>query len=97
MKLARVVGTMVATVRHKHLEGQTLLVCQVVDAAGAPAGPVLVAVDRAQAGVGDTVLVHQEGNGARQMFGVSLKAPLCINATIVGVVDEAEEQVRSDA
>jgi hypothetical protein len=42
-------------------------------------------VDVAQAGPGDTVLVIDEGNGARQILGLD---PGAVRAVIVGVVDE---------
>ena len=44
-----------------------------------------VAVDVAQAGPGDTVLVIDEGNDARQILGLD---PGAVRAVIVGVVDE---------
>jgi microcompartment protein CcmK/EutM len=50
-----------------------------------------VAVDRAQAGVGDTVLVNAEGGGARLVFGRKLTDPLAIQDVIVGVVDAYHE------
>ncbi len=91
MKLARVVGTLVATVHHPHYDGQTLLLCAPVNPAGEAQGEVFVAVDRAQAGVGDTVLVNAEGNGSRQMFGLKPTDKLAIQDVIVGVVDAVVE------
>lgn len=91
MKLARVVGTVVASVHHQSYDAQTLLLCEPVDTRGAATGEVFIAVDRAQAGVGDTVLINAEGNGARQVFGLSPKDKLAIQDVIVGVVDHAEE------
>lgn len=91
MKLARVVGTVTATVHHGAFDGQTLLLCDPVDPSGARTGESFIAVDRAQAGVGDLVLVNQEGNGARQVFGLKPKEKLPIRSVIVGVVDLASE------
>jgi len=82
--LARVVGTLVATVKHETLEGQKLLFVRPVDVAGAPTGPAFVAVDGAQAGEGDYVLVVEEGKSARQVIG-NPKTPC--EAIIVGVID----------
>jgi len=87
MKLCRVVGTLVATVKHPAFAGHKLLMCQPVDESGKERGEALLAVDRAQAGVGDTVLVNQEGNGSRQMLG-SIDGKLPIRSVIVGVVDD---------
>jgi microcompartment protein CcmK/EutM len=43
-----------------------------------------IAIDNSHAGIGDTVLVNREGNGARQ----ALKNPdACIISVIVGIVD----------
>ena len=51
-------------------------------------GDSFLAVDRVQAGVGDTVLVNQEGNGARQLLKMGQQVP--IRSLIVGVVDEVQ-------
>jgi len=91
VKLARVVGTLVATVHHPHYDGQTLLLCTPVSPDGKAHGEVFTAVDRAQAGVGDTVLVNAEGNGSRQIFGLQPTDKLAIQDVIVGVVDAVEE------
>lgn len=87
MKLCRVVGTMVSTVKHPAFDGHKILYCQPVDAGGADGGEALLAVDRVQAGVGDVVLVNQEGNGSRQLLG-SVDGKLPIRSVIVGVVDD---------
>jgi ethanolamine utilization protein EutN len=56
-----------------------------VDLRGQETGYYDIAVDVAQAGPGDTVLVIDEGNGARQILGLD---PGAVRAVIVGVVDE---------
>ena len=56
-----------------------------LDLKGKPTGKDLIAVDSVGAGAGETVLVLDEGNGARQV----LKAPQApIRAVIVGIIDE---------
>jgi microcompartment protein CcmK/EutM len=94
VKLARVIGTVVASVQHRAYEGQTVLLCEPVDAASVATGGAFIAVDRAQAGIGDLVLINAEGNGARQIFGVDPKGKLPIIDVIVGIVDAAEESWR---
>ncbi len=94
MKLARVVGHVTATVHHPSYDAQTLLLCEPVDAAGQRAGEVFIAVDRAQAGPGDLVLVNAEGGGARQMFGLKPTDKLAIQDVVVGVVDAVEGDAR---
>ncbi|MEI8259078.1 MAG: EutN/CcmL family microcompartment protein [Deltaproteobacteria bacterium] len=91
MKLAKVIGTVTATAKHPAYEGQTMLLCEPVDPRGDATGAVFIAVDRANAGVGDTVLVNQEGTGARQVFGMKPTEKLPIRSVIVGVVDHVEE------
>lgn len=85
MTLARVIGTVVSTVKHPDYRGLKLFVVQPVDDSLHDSEPSFLAVDVVQAGVGDLVLVIREGNGARQIFG---KAILPIRSVIVGVVDE---------
>ncbi len=85
MTLARVIGTVVSTVKHPDYRGLKLFVVQPVDETGQASEPSFLAVDVVQAGVGDLVLVISEGNGARQIFG---KPILPIRSVVVGVVDE---------
>jgi microcompartment protein CcmK/EutM len=75
----------VATIKIPHLEGRKLLLVDQVDLQGEETGYYDIAVDVAQAGPGDTVLVIDEGNGARQILGLD---PGAVRAVIVGVVDE---------
>jgi len=84
MFLGQVIGTLVSPVRIPILERETLLLVHPVTPAGRRSGPTRVAIDRAQAGVGDRVLVLDEGNGARQIFGDPQGA---VKTVIVGVVD----------
>jgi len=91
MKLAKVIGTVVATIKHPAYDGQTLLLCEPISPSGNPTATALIAVDRANAGVGDTVLINSEGNGARQIFGIEPKGKLPIIDVVVGVVDTVEE------
>ena len=68
MILARVVGTVVSTVKHAAYEGLRLLLVEPVDERLVASRPEFIAVDRAQAGLGDVVLVLREGTGVRQIF-----------------------------
>ena len=87
MKIGRVAATVVATVRLPVLEGRRLLLVELLDPEGRATGRDLIAVDAVGAGAGETVLVLEEGNGARQVLGAP-HAP--IRAVIVGIVDEVE-------
>jgi microcompartment protein CcmK/EutM len=88
MFTARVVGDVVATIKHQDLHAEKLLLVQPVDASGAARGKVALAVDRAQAGPGDWVLVADEGNAASQVLG---KPRGAIRTVIVGIVDAVEK------
>jgi microcompartment protein CcmK/EutM len=84
MKLARVVGTVVATVQAPVFAGRRLLLCDFLDPAGRPRGGYVIAVDAVGAGAGETVLVLDEGNSARQVL-MAPDAP--VRAVVVGIVD----------
>ena len=96
MILARVTGTVVMTIKHARYQGEKLLSVEGLDETGKPCGPSWLAIDRAQAGVGDTVLVLREGSGIRQILGrdeglpveVALKSEVPIRSMIVGIVDQ---------
>jgi len=90
MILGRVTGTVVATVKHEAYVGHKVLLVQPIDERGKDAGAEFIAVDNAQAGVGDVVLVLREGNGVRQILVGDIKATLPILETIVAVVDEVQ-------
>ena len=85
MILARVSGRLTSTIHHASMDGRTLLVLDKLDATGQPTGGYLIAVDAAGAGAGQTVLVLDEGTGARQVLG---GADLPIRSVVVGIVDE---------
>jgi ethanolamine utilization protein EutN len=85
MKVGRVVGTVVSTISAPVFEGRRLLLCDVLDASGRPDGSYLICVDTVGSGAGETVLILDEGNSARQVIGVS---PAPVRAVVVGIVDE---------
>ena len=87
MKLCRVLGPVVSTIKHPTYHGQKLLIVQPVDEHGQNAGRSFLAVDRLHSGPDDIVLVMQEGNGVRQLFGIN---ELPIRSIIVGHVDEVD-------
>ena len=88
MRLCRVLGNVVATVKHPVYAGRKLMVVQPIDAGGADLGPSFLAVDQVQAGPGDRVLVMSEGNGVRQLLALGEQVP--IRSLIVGVVDAVD-------
>ena len=84
MKVGRVVGTVVSTINHPVLDGRRLLTCDLLDASGEPDGTYLICVDTVGAGAGETVLIVDEGNSARQVIAQS---PAPVRSVVVGIVD----------
>jgi len=87
MTLAKVMGTVVATIKSSDLEGYKLLVLQPVDPQGQPKGKTMVGLDTVQAGEGDTVLIIDEGNSSRMILGNSMAA---VRTVVVGIVDRIQ-------
>jgi ethanolamine utilization protein EutN len=87
MIIGKVTGTVVTTISHPHYKNRRLLVVQPLVLPGDPAEGDFVALDNSQAGIGDTVLVNREGNGARDV----LQNPDgCVISVIVGIVDSLQ-------
>ncbi len=89
MFLADVIGTVVSgTEQIDALDRRTLLLVRPVKPDGSPAAKrPRIAIDRIGAGVGDRVLVIDEGNSGRQLLGAK-DAP--VKTIVVGGVDEVE-------
>jgi ethanolamine utilization protein EutN len=85
VKVGRVVGTVVSTISAPVYEGRRLLLCDTLDPAGRPDGGYLICVDTVGSGAGETVLILDEGNGARQVLGLS-EGP--VRALVVGIIDQ---------
>lgn len=78
------VGTVVSTINIPLLDDHRLLLCDVDDVNGEPES-YTICIDVVDAGMGETVLILDEGNSARQILGIDTGA---IRAVVVGVVDE---------
>ena len=85
MTLGRVIGAITSTINHPFYDAKKLLVVERTAPSGAPLADYLIAVDAVDAGVGDQVLVLDEGNGARQVLA-SKDGP--VRSVIVGIVDQ---------
>ena len=85
MILGKIVGTVVSTMKLKIYEGYKILVVQPIHPDGSDMGSTFLAIDTVQAGAGDTVIVIDEGNSARQIID-DKTAP--VRSVIAGVVDE---------
>jgi ethanolamine utilization protein EutN len=79
-----VVGEITSTINHPFYDARTLLIVE-RRLPGVPStGDYLIAVDTVDAGVGDSVLVLDEGNGARQVLQ-SAEGP--VRSVVVGIID----------
>jgi microcompartment protein CcmK/EutM len=84
--LGVVTGNIVSTINHPYYDGKKLLVVDRCDEHWRSTGKYVIAVDAVDAGVGQRVLVLDEGNGARQVLA-NADAP--VRSVIVGIVDAA--------
>jgi microcompartment protein CcmK/EutM len=84
MQIARVVGTVVSTQKHRKFEGAKLLLVQPLNVDDTPHGAPLLAIDGVGAGVDEKVLVVLEGRAAGEALGRKA-AP--VDAAIVGIID----------
>jgi len=89
MILGRVCGSIVSTINHEFYDNKRLLIIDRLAIDGTVTGNYLIAVDSVGAGAGETVLIIDEGNSARQIIG-DKTAPL--RSIIVGVVDQTTIQ-----
>lgn len=90
MFVGRVLGEVVSTVKHESLRNRKLLVVDRIDTSGASLDDSVLAVDAVDAGVGDTVLVVDEGGSAAIVTGLP-NPP--IRTVIVGVIDSIDIEV----
>lgn len=87
MKIAKVVGSAVSTIKHESYLGKKLLIVQPLDLNGNPLGNSTIAVDYSGAGEGDYVLVGSAPGVAQQVFDIEI-AP--IRELIMGIIDYVE-------
>jgi ethanolamine utilization protein EutN len=90
MQVARVIGTVVATQKHRKFEGAKLLLVQPLNLDDTPRGATLLAVDGVGAGVTERVLIVLEGRAAGEALGRKA-AP--VDAAIVGIVDNMDIEI----
>jgi ethanolamine utilization protein EutN len=85
MQIARVIGTVVSTQKHRKFEGAKLLLVQPLGVDDMPRGAAVLAVDGVGAGVHEKVLIVLEGRAAGEALGRKA-AP--VDAAIVGIIDQ---------
>lgn len=84
MKLGRVTGTVVSTIKYEGYRGHKMLKVRPIDLSGEFSGEEVVALDAANAGLGDTVLINNDGGSAQMIMG---DQKIIASVTICGVVD----------
>ncbi len=88
MILARVLGNIVATQKNRRYDNARVMLCQQINPEGDEMGNTVLALDSVDAGVGDTVLIVQEGWGAST--AATGEPGAAIDSAIVGVVDRVD-------
>lgn len=89
MLLGRVIGDVVSTIKEPCFTGRKVLWVQPIGIGGEAKGDPLITLDGVGAGVGELVLVLQEGGGAQMILGCQGPSP--IGSAIVAIVDEIQE------
>ena len=84
MKIAKVVGNVVSTVKDYRFYGHKLMIIEFIGLDGEPLGPREIAFDCADSGAGDIVLVNVDGGATKMFFNDD---DLIADWTICGVID----------
>jgi len=87
MYIAMVVGDVVSSVKHEQLRNHKLLLVQPVEPGGIPYGEPVIALDMVDSGIGDRVLIVDQGTATRQVLNVELPT---VRTVILGVIDRIE-------
>jgi microcompartment protein CcmK/EutM len=86
--IARVLGNVVSTEKHPQYKGYKILIVQPIDPQGKARGRSFLALDGVQAGVGDKVLVVDEGGSARSVLGD--EGAVTVRTVACGIVDRID-------
>jgi ethanolamine utilization protein EutN len=87
MQIARVIGTVVSTQKHRKFEGAKLMLVQPLNLDDTPRGNAVLAVDGVGAGVHEKVLVVMEGRAAAEAVG---RKGTPVDAAIIGIIDTVD-------
>ena len=86
MRIARVIGTAISTIKDYKVKGSKLLILRQTDQTGEVTGKPYIAVDLVDAGVGELVLTGH-GSSARQTYQTK-DCP--VDAVVMAVIDHLE-------
>ncbi len=84
MLLAKVAGNVVSTIKPESHHGKKLLLVQPISLDGEPCGARQIAIDAADAGIGDTVLINIDGGAALMILN---DKRVIVDMTVCGVID----------
>jgi ethanolamine utilization protein EutN len=87
MQLATVIGHATSTIKHASLNGWRLVIVQPLNVKRKPEADPVVAVDKFNAGSGQTVIINSDGKGAREYVGEE-KSP--VRWFVIGIEDDKE-------
>ena len=88
MIMAKVIGSIVSTVKNSHFEGKKLMLVKTMNPDGSLVDKsTFLAIDHVQAGIDDTVLINREGSGARLLLNDDA---IPVQSVIVGIIDNIE-------
>ena len=88
MLLARVIGNVVATQKNQRYEGSRVMLCRQITPEGEDMDYTCLALDSVDSGVGDVVVIVQEGWSAST--AATSRAGAAIDSAIIGVVDHID-------
>jgi ethanolamine utilization protein EutN len=88
MILAKVIGNIVASQKNQRYQDARIMLCQQITPEGEETAYTVLALDSVDSGVGDTVLIVQEGWSASTV--ATGKPQAAIDSAIVGVVDRID-------
>ena len=88
MLLAKVLGNIVATQKNHRYENASVMLCHQITPEGEETATTVLALNAVDAGIGDTVLIVQEGWSAST--AATGKSGAAIDSAIVGVVDRID-------
>lgn len=87
MLIGKVTGNIAATLKHPVYKSQRLLNVAILTPEQKPTGEAVVAIDSVDAGIGDLVLIAQEGRSAMMVVG---QTEVPVRTVIVAIIDKIE-------
>lgn len=86
MILGKIIGNVVSTICEKGYESKKIMMVQPISPEGKDVGKSFLAIDAVQSGVGDIVIVVEEGGSARAI--INEPDSMTVKSVIAGIVDE---------